>query len=138
MAFTPCQLELPAVYSSNQTPQNEACPTPPQAFRSSCPSSPHIPLAIRSLNRQANSLEEVPANLSPNIHRRLKTFIHDSLVQAQLGAQALENLAHTQPDQTARTARQPGGRHTIQGRGHGGALYAHEAGSMVMGRGRAD
>jgi len=76
-------------------------------------------------------LEEVTADLSPTIQ-------HGSLVQAQLGAQALEDLEHTQAAQEARAARQRGGRHTLQGRGHGGMLYAEEARDMVTDREQAE
>ena len=60
--------------------------------------------------------------------------MHGSLVQAQLGAQALEDLEHTQAAQKARAARQQGGRYTLQGRGHGGLLYQEEARHMVTDR----
>ena len=59
--------------------------------------------------------------------------MHGSLVQAQLGAQALEDLEHTQAAQKARAARQQGGRHTLQG-GHGGMLYLEEARDVVTDR----
>ena len=52
------------------------------------------------------------ADLSPTIQRRLKKFMHGSLVQAHLVAQALEDLEHTQAAQEARAAGQQGGRHT--------------------------
>ena len=83
-------------------------------------------------------LEEVTADLSPTIQRRLKKFMHGSLVQAQLGAQAIEDLEHTQAAQKARAARQQGGRHTFQGRGHGGMLYMEEARDMVTDREQAE
>ena len=102
------------------------------------PSSPHTPLTIRSLKRQENSLEEITADLSPTIQRKLGKFVRGSLAQVQLGAQALENLAHTQAAQKARAMRQQGGRHTLQGRGHGGVLYAHEARNMVVDREQAE
>ena len=89
---------------------------------------PHTPLTIRSLKRQANSLEEITADLSPTIQRKLGRFVRGGLAQVQLGAQALENLC----------MRQQGGRHTLQGRGHGGALYAHEARNMVVDREQAE
>ena len=60
--------------------------------------------------------------------------MHGSLVQAQLGAQAIEDLEHTQAAQKARSARQQGGRHTLQGRSHGGMLYLEEARDMVTDR----
>ena len=60
--------------------------------------------------------------------------MHGSLVQAQLGAQALEDLEHTQAARKARAARQQGGRYTLQGRGHGGLLYQEEARDMVTDR----
>ena len=34
--------------------------------------------------------------------------------------------------------RQQGGRHTLQARGHGGVLYAHEARNMVVNREQAE
>ena len=78
------------------------------------PSSPHTPLTIWSLKRQANSLEEIAADLSPTIQRKLGGFVSGSLAQVQLGARA---LAHTQAAQKARATRQQAGRHTLQGRG---------------------
>ena len=79
-------------------------------------------------------MEEITANLSSTIQRRLKTFIHGSLVQAQLGVQALE----AQAAQKVRAARQQGGRHVLQGRGHGGVLCAHEARNILVDREQAE
>ena len=95
-----------------QLPPRPTTPSPstPPSLRRPSPSPPHTPLTIRSLKRQRSMLEEVTADLSPTIQRRLKKFMHGSLVQAQLGAQALEDLEHTQAAQKARTARQKGGR----------------------------
>ena len=90
------------------------------------------PSTIRFLKRRENS------DLSPTIQRGLKTFIHRSLLQVRLGARTLEDSACTQAAQKALTARRRGVGHTLQGRGHGGVLYAHEARSMVTNREQAE
>ena len=52
------------------------------------------PLTVRSLKRHAECLQA--ADLSPTLRRSFDTFIKGSLVQAHAGAQAQEDLQHTQ------------------------------------------
>ena len=87
-----------------QLPPRPTTPSPstPPSLGSPSPSSPHTPLTIRSLKRQRSILEEVTTDLSPTIQRRLKKFMHGSLVQAQLGAQAIEDLEHTSRSESTR------------------------------------
>ena len=62
----------------------------------------HTPLATWSLERQANLLEEITADPSPTIQRRLGRLVSGSLSQVQIGAQAQKDLAHTGSSESVR------------------------------------
>ena len=68
--------------------------TPPPANCTSEP--PTVPLTIRSLKRQANELWNYSDPTSPTHRQRLHTYLTGNLAQAQIVAQAVEDLAHTE------------------------------------------
>ena len=77
----------------------------------------------------ANSLEEITADLSPIIQRELKHLLQSCASTARC-AGSRRSRTHTSSSESTRQ----GGRHTLQRRGRGGVLYAHEASNMVVDR----
>ncbi|KAG0126281.1 hypothetical protein HOY82DRAFT_615466 [Tuber indicum] len=109
--------------------QSQAAPQTPSNTYLDDDVLPSTPKTIRSLKRYADSLQQSLGELSPTANRSLQRFLKGSLVQAQSGAQALEDLQTSKAAELARSARQKRSRRSIQ---KGGELYAHEARAMVV------
>ena len=109
----------------------DACaqPSPGPSTPTRQQASISTPLTVRSLKRQAEWLQA--ADLPPTFRRKLDAFIKGSLAQAQAGAQAWEDLQHTQAAEIARAARQKRSRQSVQ---NGGVMYTDEARSMTRQR----
>ncbi|RPA88813.1 DDE-domain-containing protein [Choiromyces venosus 120613-1] len=112
-------------HMSNTTYSTQPVPTTPPP--NPCPilSTPHT---IRSLKRQAHYLEDANPG-SPTFGVNLQCFIQGSLIQAQSGAVAYQELTHTQAAEKARATCQNWTRCSVQ---KGGVLYAHQACMMVQ------
>ena len=100
--------------------------TPPPA--DSTPELPTVSLTIRSLKRQADELWNYSDPTSPTYRQRLHTYLTGSLAQAQIAAQAVGDLAHTEAAQLARKARRTASHRSVQ---KGDVLYASEARNMA-------
>ena len=107
------------------TPTSDRPTTPPRSLSLIIPVS--TPYTMRSLKRQVEYLQDANP-VSPTFKVNLNRFIKGSLTQADMGAQACQDLQNTQGAELARATRQNRSRRSLQ---NGGVLYVHEARGIV-------
>jgi len=108
----------------NQTLHHRSPITPPPP---TIPPALSTPYTIRSLKRQAEYLENSDPG-SPTFKTNMQRFIRGSIVQAQTGTMAQEELASTRAAELARANRQSRSRRAVQ---KGGVIYVHQARAIV-------
>ena len=110
------------------SPSRQSTPASP-ATEQAQPKKWSTPRSVRSLTRAADQIRAKANKRGQLAFPEMLSFVKGSLIQAHIGGQARRDLFHTQTAENARASRAKARRTLLQ---RGGALYVHEARSMVQ------